>query len=250
MLGLKSHGGIPASLGAGGGQCSDSLPPGGRDTPFQPLKPPINRGRVEDNHDNQYDAVVLLAGGRSRRYPPGDKALADVAGRPMCRRTVEGLPGEALVVSCRADQRSALAAALGGLDPDFAVDPVPDRGPLVGLRTALEATAADRALVVGCDMPHFDAATARSLLGALSDAEAALVDTDGPPRPLGAAYRVDAARGACRWTLEGGSRCLRDAVGRLDAAAVDAGARTPWDCNRPEDVEAVRRTIEGRTSVQ
>lgn len=196
------------------------------------------------------DVVVLLAGGRSRRYPPGDKALADVAGRPMCRRTVEGLPGGELVVSCRADQRSALLEALEGLAPSVAVDPVPDRGPLAGLETALGATAADRAVVVGCDMPRFDGATARSLLEGLSDAEAAIVETDGPPRPLGAAYRVDAAREACRRTLEAGSRRLRDAVGRLDAATVGARARATQDCNRPEDLEAARRALEERTPVQ
>lgn len=181
-------------------------------------------------------AVVLLAGGRSRRYPYGDKALADVDGAPMCRRAVEGLSGEELVVNCRADQRGALAAALEDLDPRFAVDPVPDRGPLAGLVIALRVADADRAVVVGCDMPLFDGATATRLLEALDGAEAAVVDTDGPPSPLGAAYRVRPARRACEATLASGSRRLDDALGRLECARVDADARAVSNCNTPEEL--------------
>ena len=188
-------------------------------------------------------AVVLLAGGHSRRYPDGDKALADVDGEPMCRRAVEGLPGDELVVSCRAEQRDALASALEGLAPRFAVDPVPGRGPLAGLLTAFRVAAADRAVVVGCDMPLFDGPTADSLLESLPAADAAVVDADGPPSPLGAAYRVDAARRACETTLACGSRRLADALGRLDVARVDADARAVTNCNTPEDVAAALEAL-------
>ncbi|MFT4882640.1 MAG: molybdopterin-guanine dinucleotide biosynthesis protein A [Natronomonas sp.] len=195
-------------------------------------------------------AVVLLAGGRSQRYTAGDKALAEVGGQPMCRRAVAGLPGEELVVNCRAEQRPELRDALGGLDPGFAVDPVPDRGPLAGLLTALRLTAADRAIVVACDMPYFDRATARALTDALDDAEAALVETGGHPQPLGAAYRVDPAREACETTLACGSKRLVDALARLDAALVDADSRALMNCNRPEEIDAAADALERRTPVQ
>jgi molybdopterin-guanine dinucleotide biosynthesis protein A len=195
-------------------------------------------------------AVVLLAGGRSRRYPDGDKALAEVGGRPMCRRAVAGLPGEELVVNCRKDQRPALREALGGLAPRFAVDPVPDRGPLAGLLTALRLTAADRAIVIACDMPFFDRATASELLDALDGADAALVDVDGQRQPLGAAYRVTPAREACETTLACGSKRLVDAVARLDIASVDADARAVRNCNRPDEIDAAAAALERRTPVQ
>jgi molybdopterin-guanine dinucleotide biosynthesis protein A len=195
-------------------------------------------------------AVVLLAGGRSRRYPDGDKALAEIGGQPMCRRAVAGLPGEERVVNCRADQRPALREALGGLDPRFAVDPVPDRGPLAGLLTALRLTAADRAIVIACDMPFFDRATASELLDALDGADAALVDVDGQRQPLGAAYRVTPAREACETTLACGSKRLVDAVARLDIASVDADARAVRNCNRPDEIDAAAAALERRTPVQ
>lgn len=194
--------------------------------------------------------TLLLAGGRSRRYPPGDKALADVGGEPMCRRAAEGLPGEELVVNCRNDQRAALAEAFGGLSPRFAVDPIPDRGPLTGLLTGLRVSAADRVVAVACDMPMFDRRTAERLLAALDGAEAAVVDTDDTTQPLGAAYRVDAARQACETTLACGSRRLVDALGRLDVTAVDADARAIRNCNDPTEVTAADDTLRGRTAVQ
>jgi molybdopterin-guanine dinucleotide biosynthesis protein A len=195
-------------------------------------------------------AVVLLAGGRSRRYPDGDKALAEIGGQPMCRRTVSDLPGDELVVNCREDQRPALREALGGLDSRFAVDPVPDRGPLAGLLTALRLTAADRAIVVACDMPYFDRATARALTDALDDAETALVETGGHTQPLGAAYRVVPAREACETTLACGSNRLVDAVARLDATLVDTDARAVRNCNRPEEIDSAAAALERRTPVQ
>jgi len=131
-----------------------------------------------------------------------------------------------------------LSAALAGLDPRFAVDPVPDRGPLAGLATALRVAAADEAVVVGCDMPLFDRATATGLLSALSGADAAVVDVEGAASPLGAAYRVRPARGACETTLACGSRRLSDALGRLAVAYVDADARAVSSCNTPEEVAA------------
>lgn len=194
--------------------------------------------------------IVLLAGGRSRRYPAGDKALAEIGGQPMCRRAVAGLPGEKLVVNCRAEQRPALREVLGGLDPRFAVDPVPDRGPLAGLLTALRLTAADRAVVVACDMPYFDRATACELLDGLDDTEAALVETGGHPQPLGAAYRVSPAREACETTLACGSNRLVDAVARLDVTSVDADARAVMNCNRPEEIDSAADALERRTPVQ
>ncbi|MFQ3318048.1 MAG: molybdopterin-guanine dinucleotide biosynthesis protein A [Natronomonas sp.] len=213
---------------------------------------PVRGGDKRDDHLDV--AIVVIAGGRSQRYPEGDKALVEVGGVPMCRRAVADLPGSELVVSCRADQRPALAEVLGGLAPRFAVDPVPDRGPLAGLSTALRVTAAERALVVACDMPFFDRATATELLAALEagDTDAALVEADDAalPEPLGAAYHIDAARRACEQTLACGSRRLVDALGRLETTTVDARPRAVCNCNTAQEIERADDMLERRTLVQ
>lgn len=195
-------------------------------------------------------AVVMVAGGRSRRYPGGDKALAEVDGVPMCRRVVADVSGSELVVNCRADQRPDFEDAFDGLAPRFAVDPVSDCGPLAGLLTALRVTKADRAVVVACDMPFFDRGTASRLLAELDDAEAAVVSTEGVVQPFGGAYRVGAAREACEETLTCGSRQLLDAVGRLEVSRVPVSDRAIRNCNTPEEVAAAATDAERRTTVQ
>lgn len=195
-------------------------------------------------------AVVMIAGGRSRRYPAGDKAFAEIDGVPMCRRVVADLPGSELVVNCRADQRPDFEDAFDGLAPRFAVDPVSDCGPLAGLLTALRVTTADRAVVVACDMPFFDRETATRLLAELDDAAVAVPSTEAVVQPFGAAYRVEAARDACEETLACGSRRLLDAVGRLDDTRVPVRGRAIRNCNTPEEVAAAGTDAERRTPVQ
>ena len=104
-------------------------------------------------------AGIVLAGCDSRRFGEADKALAPVDGTPMVARVVEclGRVVEGVVVSCRDSQREDFERALEEFTPEVAVafanDPVPDRGPLAGTRTALQAAEADSVAVVGCDVP-------------------------------------------------------------------------------------------------
>ena len=76
---------------------------------------------------------IVLAGGRSERFPTVDKALAPLDGEPLVHHAAATLAPvvDDLVVNCRRDQREAFAEALAEFDPAFAIDAVPDRGPLV-----------------------------------------------------------------------------------------------------------------------
>jgi molybdopterin-guanine dinucleotide biosynthesis protein A len=185
------------------------------------------------------DPLVVLAGGRSGRFDGGDKALADLGGTPMIRQVADRLAPatDGLVVNCRRDQRAELSQALAGHDPRFALDPVPDEGPVAGLLTALRTVGARRALVVGCDMPFLDADLADRLLAGTRDADAAVPVVGGRVQPLGAAYRVRRARAACVQTLACGSRRLADVPMRLDAARVAVPARALRDLDTRAAVE-------------
>lgn len=164
-------------------------------------------------------ATVLLAGSGQ-----ADDALATADGEPACRRAVAELPTDELVINCREERRPALAEALGGLAPQFAVDPVEGRGPLAGLLTALRVTAAPNALVVDTESPFLDGRTAERLVSTLAetDADAVVIDTDGAADPPGALYRVDAAREAVETTLACGSRRFDDALSRLEVTSIPA----------------------------
>jgi molybdopterin-guanine dinucleotide biosynthesis protein A len=145
--------------------------------------------------------AVVVAGGRSTRFGDRDKIVTDLAGSPMIRRVAERLTRacDAVVVNCRADQRDAVADALGGLSVpvDFAVDPDPDHGPVAGIGTGLRAVDTEYALVVAGDMPFVDPDFVDYLFDRVGDHDAVLPRPDDWYQPMQAVYRAEAMADAC-----------------------------------------------------
>ncbi|QGA83335.1 molybdenum cofactor guanylyltransferase [Halomicrobium sp. LC1Hm] len=194
---------------------------------------------------------VVVAGGRSTRFGDGDKALADLAGTPMIRRVADRLAPvvDELVVNCRTDQRRDVAAALDGLDVpvSFAIDPVPDRGPLAGIETGLDAVAGEYAAVVACDMPFVEPALVGHLFERATGREAAVPRPDGWFQTTQAVYDADAMVDACRRALDDGQRRVAVTLDALDVAVIDrdeverhATMETFENLNTREAVEAAR----------
>lgn len=170
-------------------------------------------------------AGVILAGGRSTRFDGADKALAPLAGVPMIRRVADQVASvvDEFVVSCRDDQRDALADALDGVSRvEFAIDAVPDQGPIAGIHAAFQETDAEYALVVGCDMPFVDPGFVEYLFERASGYDAAVPDYDGGLQPTYAVYHTDAMARACRRALDGGDRQAVAPLDDLNVAIVDA----------------------------
>jgi molybdopterin-guanine dinucleotide biosynthesis protein A len=163
-------------------------------------------------------AGVVLAGGRSRRFEAGDKATATLGGQPLLRHAVGSVAPfvDDVVVNCRRDQTERFAALLDGYDVTFAVDAIDDRGPVVGLRTALRETDRLTAVVVGCDTPLIPSAFLAHLLDRVESAATAAVvaRVGGRLRPLPAAVNVRAAAAACTEVLVDGSD-LNDVIEAL-----------------------------------
>jgi len=129
-------------------------------------EPPSTDDDAAATHADTGRAGVILAGGRSERFPTIDKALAPLDGTPLLRRVADALSPtvEELIINCRRDQQAAFAEVISS-DPRFAIDPVADRGPLAGLRTALSATEATYAAILPCDMPFVPAGFIEYLFG-------------------------------------------------------------------------------------
>lgn len=203
-------------------------------------------------------AGVVLAGGYSTRFGDGDKALADVAGRPMVRVVADRLARatDALVVNCRADQRPALEATLAGRDPAFAEDPAPGRGPLAGAATGLRAVpdGVEYAALVACDMPLVDPDVIALLFERARGRAAAVPRVDGRSQPAQAVYRVGPAVEAFEAALSRGESALADGISGLDCAVVPESAVTERgsassfeNVNTRTDLAAVaERVSEGR----
>lgn len=167
---------------------------------------------------------VIVAGGRSRRFEGRDKALAEVAGEPIVRRVADrvGEVVDELVVNCRAEQVAPLRNALCETqhDPRFAIDDVPDRGPVAGMAAGLRTASAPVAIVTACDMPALDTNFLDSLFDDARGHAGAVPTFGGHKQPLCAVYCADLTISACHAALSSDSDGFTGVLNRLDPVVV------------------------------
>jgi molybdenum cofactor guanylyltransferase len=197
---------------------------------------------------------IVLAGGRSRRFGSRDKLTATVDERPLIHHVAGGLSPavDDLVVSCRTEQITVLEDALEDIPSPitFRPDLVPDRGPLGGIASALEATASRDVLVVAGDLPLVTDDVVETLLATHDAACTVPVTRDGRRQPLCAAYRRSALRAAVEGALEAGERSMRAVLDRLHVDPVRM-AQTEDDpsafvnVNTPADLRRVAARVAG-----
>lgn len=200
-------------------------------------------------------AGVVLAGGYSTRFGETDKAVADLAGTPMIRHVVDRVATvtDDLVINCRDEQREAIHAALSSSDtnPQYATDPVPDRGPLAGIQVGLEAVDREYAAVVACDMPFVDPALLETLHEHARGHDGAVVRLeDGWYQTTQAVYRADAMARACEEALAAEDGRIVAALERIDAVTVEeddlegVSSRTFESIDTQEALEEAERWLE------
>jgi len=167
-------------------------------------------------------AGIVLAGGRSERFPTVDKALAPLDGKPLLWHSVSSIAPavDEVIVNCRRDQRDVFDEELAEFAVRFAVDRIPDRGPLVGLRTALAETTASYAAVLPCDMPSVPAAFLDFLFARARNRTGAVARFEGRVQPFPAVVHVRAATAACREAESGGSDRIEEFVSLVDPHTV------------------------------
>jgi molybdenum cofactor cytidylyltransferase len=179
--------------------------------------------------------VVLLCAGLSRRFGPGNKLLALVAGAPLVAHAAAlcaELPFAArIAVVPPAD--AELERLLTGFGFDLLVNPAPENGKDSSLRLGLaRALALDARgiLVMLGDMPHVGKAHLRALFTAATDARAAISHAGGavsPPTLFPAAV--------ARRALDRADRPIRS--GLLDPACIAAAPSNLADYDRPEQFD-------------
>lgn len=182
---------------------------------------------------------VIVAGGHSTRMGDTEKAVVDVAGRPLVERVAERLVAatDRLIVNCRVDQRPAIEAALSGYDPRFAIDSEPDRGPVAGIATGLDAAETEYAAVVAVDMPFLDPNLISCLFERAEGHDAAVPRPSEWFEPLHAVYRPAPMVKACRRALETPNPRIIDPLSSLDWVAV--GRRELLEHGSLESFESV-----------
>lgn len=166
---------------------------------------------------------VIVAGGLSVRMGDTEKTVVDVGGTPLIRRVADRLCAatDELVVNCREEQRGPIAEALGGLDPRFAIDEIPDRGPVAGIKTGLEVSDTEYSAIVAADMPFLDPGIVRYLFERAAGHEAAVPRPSEWFEPLHAVYKTGPSVAACERALEEENPRIIEPLSTLDRVVVD-----------------------------
>jgi molybdopterin-guanine dinucleotide biosynthesis protein A len=157
---------------------------------------------------------IVLSGGQNTRFPYL-KGFIEVEGKTIIERNVELLRSvaEEVVISANEPEHYfRLGLPLIG-------DVVESGGPMSGIYSALRCTAADRALVVACDMPFIK----QELIGYITSVtagDAVMPVFDGKPQPLPAAYS-SSALGTMEEMLMSGNRSLIGLIDKIDVKFID-----------------------------
>jgi len=157
--------------------------------------------------------AFVLAGGKSSRMGC-DKALLDVAGRPLLRHAIE------LVGAVTGNVRIVGDPAKYGSFGSVIRDIYHDRGPLGGIHAALDNSNTDLNLILATDLPFVEPEFLRHLI-AIAEATKALVTVPqvGPHfEPLCAVYRKPFA--------EIVEAALSDNRNKVDALFAEVATRT------------------------
>ncbi|MDX8389690.1 MAG: molybdenum cofactor guanylyltransferase [Mariprofundaceae bacterium] len=126
--------------------------------------------------------VVILTGGESKRMG-SDKAMVEVAGKPMIDHIVESVEPlfSEILISVR-EFRSGMK--LPQVKDGLPCSASECRGPMVGIKSALEAVQSDWLFVIACDMPIVSTTLIYELASHRAGYDAVLVHAFDRPQPL------------------------------------------------------------------
>jgi molybdopterin-guanine dinucleotide biosynthesis protein A len=191
-------------------------------------------------------SAVVLAGGYSTRFGEQDKALAQLDGEPLISRVVDSIDGavEEVIVNCRNEQREALADILPD-DVRFAIDRVPDSGPVAGIRDGCRMARGDWTFITACDMPFLETDVIEPLFEHADD-DGAVPRVEGHPVPLAAVYDTTVAVESADLTLQTGSKAVMEFLAKLSPVFV--ADSVPPQAIEDIDTQAELRTARSRSA--
>ena len=199
----------------------------------------INNGRWAMKSDA---TAIILAGGRSKRMQT-DKAMLPVGGVPMIRRIAHTLAPHF------DDTLLSVRAASDYTDFDMATVPdiEPDKGPLMGIASALAASKSEINFVTACDIPEIDIPTVRLMLREIKGYDVVVPRiSESRLQPLFAVYRRSISAKA-RQLVNDGARKIRELFDHCRVKYIDCPlAVEQMNLNTREDYEAYIRGGENK----
>ncbi|MBD0337440.1 MAG: molybdenum cofactor guanylyltransferase [Cyanobacteria bacterium Co-bin13] len=195
--------------------------------------------------------ALILAGGQSSRMGY-DKALIDVEGTPLLRRTCEVAlactPTVKVVTPWPDRYQAVVPAAVAFVHEQFLAQEVPQsHGPLVGLAQGLAQVDSDWVLALACDLPHLKAAVlqawARQLESLPPTTLAYLPQIKGRWEPLCGFYRRSCLPLLEAFIQKGGRSFQRWLDQHPVTVIAEVDPALLFNLNTPGDVASLRQTI-------
>jgi molybdopterin-guanine dinucleotide biosynthesis protein A len=148
--------------------------------------------------------AIILAGGDSTRIGK-DKSMLPIGGEPMIKHICDQLRPHFDQILVSSDDKSKYDF----LDVEIIPDRLAGQGPLMGIASALKASANEVNFVIACDIPEVDMSFVRTMLRQVRNCDA-VVPTTGPSQyePLFAVYKKDVFTAAEDALLSGSSRIM------------------------------------------
>ena len=201
--------------------------------------------------------AIIMAGGGSRRMGT-DKSMLPINGRLMIARICEQLRGCFDQILISADEADKFAF----LGFEVVPDKMPEQGPLMGIASALEASASKLNFVVACDIADIDIGCVRKMLTRARESQADIVIPTTRKReasktarrdtryyePLFAVYRKSAL-GAINKVLSSGGHKISDVFALCSVKHIKLdGAEWLVDLNTMAEYEEFRKKCEQRAT--
>jgi molybdopterin-guanine dinucleotide biosynthesis protein A len=187
---------------------------------------------------------VVLAGGRGRRLG-GDKAVAELGGRPLIAHPLAAMRAVLAEVAVVAKRDTALPEGLDGVA--VWIEPDEPRHPLLGIVHALRCARGRAVLVCAADLPFVTAGALRALVAAdAAGAPAVLVEGPDGTQPLLGRYEPGAAA-LLEPAARAGTASVRAVVAALGPRLLtlkDPGVL--FNVNSPEDLRIAEDRLRGR----
>lgn len=179
--------------------------------------------------------AIIVAGGTSGRMGT-DKRMLPVRGRPMIEHICRQLRGTFDEVLVSGNDRERL----GFLGVKVVPDEVTGQGPLMGIASALRASANELNFVVACDVVQIELPLVRRMLAESQDSDLVIPTADdGKYEPLFAVYRKRTLP-AINEVLRAGRRKISDVFPRCRVKHIELGAEL-MNLNTMQEYERFRQ---------
>lgn len=203
----------------------------------------LDRIKLSDNkwYFTENATAIIMAGGGSTRMGI-DKSMLQIKDRPLIKHIYDQLRGtfEKILIITNDFEKYAF------LGCDCVRDRIPGQGPLMGIASALEASANENNFVVACDIPYIDIRFVRKMLGEAQTADM-VIPTRGNKRhePLFAIYNKSALK-SINQALSFGKRKISNAFANCKVKYINLEAKQLTNLNTSEEYEEFRKQFDAQ----